>query len=115
MRYADGGIKNAEIIVNLGDGPNGGSGAARGRLLFDRNGGTQTVNRIDLGALHLIEELTRVGRQRFDIAPLALGVDGIEGEGRLPGAAQPRNHREGVPGNLDIDVSQVVLACAVNG
>ena len=36
------------------------------------------VDQIDVGLLHLLEELPRVGRQRFDVAPLALGVNRVE-------------------------------------
>ena len=36
------------------------------------------------------EELAGVGGQRLDVAPLALGVDRVEGQGRLARAGQAR-------------------------
>jgi hypothetical protein len=35
---------------------------------------------IDVRLLHHVEELAGVGRKRLDIAALALGIDGVEGE-----------------------------------
>jgi hypothetical protein len=59
--------------------------------------------------------LPRIGRQRLDVAPLAFGVDGVERERGFAGARKPREHHELVAGDLDVDVFQVVLACAANG
>ena len=77
--------------------------------------GLKPVDRIDLGPLHLIQKLARVGRKRFDVAALALGVNRVEGERRLARSAQPGDHREGVARNLDVDILQVVLPCPVHG
>ncbi len=35
---------------------------------------------VDVRLLQHVEELAGIGRQRLDIAPLALGIDGVEGE-----------------------------------
>ena len=58
------------------------------------------------------EELAGVGRQRLDVAALALGVDGVEGERRLARARQPGEDDELVARQLEVDVAQVVLAGA---
>ncbi len=68
------------IVVNLGDGADRRARVARGRFLLDGDGGRQPVDVVDVGLLHHVEELTRIGRERLDIAPLALGIDGVEGE-----------------------------------
>jgi hypothetical protein len=36
------------------------------------------ADRVDLGLFHLPEELPGVGRERLDVAPLPLGVEGVE-------------------------------------
>ena len=90
-------------------------GTAAGGLLFDGDGGAQAVDRIDVGPLHLVEKLARVGGKRLHIAALAFGVDGVEGQRGFPGAAQAGDHGEAVAGNLDVDVLQVVLARAMHG
>src|SRR6185312_8276209 len=41
---------------------------------------------------------------------LSLGVQGVEGERGLAGAGQSRNHDEPVPGEVDVDVLQIVGA-----
>jgi len=56
-------------------------------VFCSRDGGTQAVNGIHIGALHLIEELARVGGERFDVAALAFGVNRVEGKRRLARAA----------------------------
>src|SRR3546814_18799162 len=56
--------------------------AAR-RLLLDADRGRQAVDMLDVGLLHHLEELARIGRQALDIAPLPLGIDGVEGEARF--------------------------------
>ena len=65
---------------------------------------------VDIGPLHLIQELPRVGRQRLDIPPLPLGINRIEGERRLPRPAQSGNHRQRITGYLNINVFKVMLA-----
>ena len=115
VRRADGGVQQAQIIVDLGDGPDGGTRAAAGGLLLDGNGRAETVDGIDIGPLHLVQELARIGRERLHIAPLPLRVNGVERQRRLARAAEPRDHRKGVPRDLDIDVFQVVLARAMHG
>ena len=43
--------------------------------------GRQALDEVDVGLVHLAEELPGVGGERFDVAALALGEDGVEGEG----------------------------------
>ena len=72
--------------------------------------GGETFDEIDVGLLELVEELTRVGGERLDVAPLAFGVEGVEREGRLAGSADAGDHDQLVPRDRDVDVFQVVLA-----
>src|SRR3712207_7006630 len=48
-----------------------------------------------VGLVHLAEELACVGRQRLDVAPLALGEDGVEGQARLARPGQPGEDDQG--------------------
>ena len=107
---ADGGVEQAEVVVDLGDGADGGAGAAAGGLLLDGDGGREALDGVDVGPLDLVEELARVGGEGFDVAALAFGVDGVEGEGAFAGAGEAGDHGEGVAGDADVDVAQVVLA-----
>jgi hypothetical protein len=82
---------------------------------LDGDGGREAFDGVDVGALDLIEELAGVGGEGFDVATLAFGVDGVEGEGRFPGTGKAGDYSQGVARDLHIDVAQVVLAGATNG
>ena len=61
--------------------------------------------------MHDAEELAGVGGERFDVPPLAFGVQRKSSRERLfPGAGDPGNHHELVPGDRDADIFEVVLA-----
>ena len=112
VRHADICEQQTQVVVDLGDRADRGSGVRSGRLLLDRDRRGQTLDEIDVRLLHLLEELPGVGRQRLDVAALALGVDRIERERRLAGARQAGDHHQPVPRDVDVDVFQVVDACS---
>ena len=60
------------------------------------------------------EELARVGRERLDVAALALGVERVEGERRFARARDARQHHELLLGDAHVDAAQVVLARAAD-
>ena len=115
VRDAGAGVEQAQVVVDLGHRGDGGARVLRDALLVDRDGGGEAVDVIDVGLLHEAEELARVRGERLHITSLALGVDGVEGERGLAGAAQPRDDDEAVARNLDRDVLEVVLASAGDG
>src|SRR4051812_45543776 len=87
MPLTDARVKDAKIIVNLGDRADGGAWIFAGGLLLDADRRSEAGKIIDVRLLQLTEKLTRVGRQRLDVAALTFGVERIEGEGRFTGAA----------------------------
>ena len=107
---ADRGIEQAEVVVDLGDGADGGAWAAAGGFLLDGDGRAEAFDGIDVGAFDLVEKLAGVGGERFDIAALALGVDGVEGERAFAGAGETGDHGERVAGDAHVDIAQVMLA-----
>ena len=52
-------------------------------MLFDGNGGGESVNLLDIWLAQAVEELAGVGGKGLHIAALSLGVERIKGEGRL--------------------------------
>ena len=80
-RLADAGIKQAQVIVDFGDGADGGAGVVRGGFLFDGDGRGEALDMFHVRLFHHGQKLARVGRQRFHIAALTLGVEGVEGQG----------------------------------
>ncbi len=111
---ADAGEQEAQIVVDLGDGADRRARVLRGRLLLDRDRGRQAGDEIDVRLLHQLEELARVGRQALDVATLAVGVDGIEGERALAGAGQPGDHHQPVARQIEVDRAEIMLARAAD-
>ena len=69
---------------------------------------------IHIGLLHHLQKLARIGRERFDIAPLAFCIDGVKGEAGLARAGQARDDSQRIARNIDINALEVVLAGAPN-
>ncbi len=70
---------------------------------------------VHVGLLHQLEELAGIGRQAFDIAALAFGIDGVEGKTGFARTGKSGQHGQGVARNLDIDILEIVLARTANG
>src|SRR6185437_10486898 len=114
MWRADGTVNHAQVIVNFRDGADGGARRPRGGFLLDGDGGRKAFDGIDLRALHLVEELARVGGKRFDVAALALGVESVKRKRGLARAGKPGDDGERVARDFEIDVLEIVLARAAN-
>jgi hypothetical protein len=108
------GVEQAEVVVDLGGGGDGGAGVAGLVLLLDGDGGGEAVHVVDVGLLDALEELAGVGGERFDVAALALGVDGVEGERGFPEPLTPADDGEGVVRDVDVDALEVVGARAAD-
>jgi len=107
---AGAGEEKPHVIVDLGDRAHRRARVLRGGLLLDGNRRGETGNVVDVGLFHHVEELAGVGRQRFDVAALALGVDRVERQRGFPRARQPGDHDKLVARNVDVYGLQVVLA-----
>ena len=70
---------------------------------------------LDVRLLHHLQELARVGRQALDVAALAFGIDGVEGEARLARAGEAGDDRQALARDVDVDALEVVLAGAADG
>ena len=114
VRTAHAGPQQAHVVVDLGDGAHGGARVLAGGLLVDGDRRRQALDEVDVGLVHLAQELPGVGGERFDVAALALGEDGVEGEGGLSGAGQAGEDDHGVARQVQVDVAQVVLAGALD-
>ena len=114
VRRAGAGVEQAQVVVDLGDGPDGGPRVAAGGLLVDRDGGREALDEVDVGLVHLPEELAGVGRERLDVAPLALREDGVERQAGLPRPRQAGEDDEAVARQVDVDAREVVLTGALD-
>jgi hypothetical protein len=115
MRHADVGEQQAEIIVDFGDGTDRRARVRPGGLLLDGDRRGKPVDQVDVGLLHLFEELARVGGERLDVPPLPFGINRIEGERGFAGPRQPGQYDQRVAGDIDVDVLEVVDPCSTHG
>ncbi len=113
-RVADAREQQAQVVVDFGDRGDGRARVARGRFLLDRDSRRKSLNRIDVGLLHLFQELARVGRERFDVTPLAFGVNRVEGERGLARARKAGDDDQAIARNLKVDILEIVLARALD-
>ena len=63
------------------------------------------------GRLH---ELARVGVERFEITPLALSEDDVEGQCRFARTRNAGHHGKLIARDFDVDVFQIVFAGVVH-
>ena len=106
--------QQAQVVVDLGDRAHGRARVVAGRLLLDRDRRRQAFDHVDVGLLHQLQELPRVGRQRLDIAALPFGIQGIEGERRFSRPRQPGDHHQAIARQVQRDVLEIVRACTAN-
>ena len=109
VRAAGPGVEQPEVVVDLGDRADGRARVLRGRLLVDRDRRREALDEVDVGLVHLPEELPRVGGQRLDVAALALGEDRVERQRRLARAGEAGEDDERVAREVDRHVLEVVL------
>ena len=110
VRDADPGVEQAQVVVNLRDGANGGSWIVTGAFLLDGDGWRQAFDQIHVRFVQALEELARIGGQRLDVAALAFGIEGVKGQGRLTAARESGDDDQSVAWQVKIDILQVVLA-----
>ena len=109
VHAAQTGEEHAKEVVDFRHRAHGGAGIARGALLLQRDSGRQALDLAHGGLVHLGQELARVGREGFHVAPLAFGIDDIEGQRGLAGAGRPADDHQFIAGNVYVDVLEVVL------
>ncbi len=115
MHGAEAREQQAEMVEDLGRGPDRGTCAARRRRLLDGDRRREPVDAVHVGARQPLEELPGVGRDRLDVAALSLGVERVEGQRGLPRARHARDHREPPSRQVEVEVLEVVLAGPADG
>ncbi len=103
-----------QVIVELGHRAHGGARVADGIGLVDGDGRRHPLHTVHGRLVHAVQELARIGREGLDIAALAFGIQGIEHQAGLARAAGPRDHGQLAGTDVEIQVLEIVLACAAN-
>ena len=101
-----------EEVRELRHGADGGAGGLDGVGLLDGDRRTDVFDGIDFGFVEQIEKLAGVGREGLDVATLALGVKGVEDEGRFAGATQAGDGDVAAEGYVEIEAFEVILTDA---
>jgi len=81
--------------------------------LPDSKSRLQCANLVHIGLIHALEELTCVGRKRFDITTLTFGVDSVEGERRFSDPLTPVTTVSWLSGSRT-KCLEVIYACAAH-
>ncbi len=100
------------VVGDLGDGGDGAARRVAARALLDGEHRRKAMDKIDVGALELVEHLTRLRREALHVFAIALGVDRVEGQRRLARAAGAGEDHEFAARQPQLEVLQVVLAGA---
>ena len=109
VNLANASIEKSQVVVDLRDCTDCRAGIAGGIFLADGDGRADPGNLFDPGLLESLQKLPCIGRKRLHITPLALRVEGVEGQAGFSGTTHPRDDRELVVGNRDVDVLEIVL------
>ena len=96
VRHAAAGVQKTQVVVD------------RGGLLVDGDRGGKSLDRVDVGLVHLPEELPRVGGQRLDKAAVSLGVERVKRQRGFAAAREPGQHGQLVARDREVNVFQVV-------
>ncbi len=110
--FAGAGVQEAQEVIDLGDRTDGRPWIPTGCFLFDADDGAEAVDFFYIGAFYAAEKLAGVGGESFEIAALAFGVDGIEGEGGFAAAADAGDDDEFFAWDFEIDAFEVVFSGA---
>ena len=106
------GKEQFHVVGDLGHGSDSRAGRAHRVLAVDGDGRGDVLDALHLGPVHAVHELPGIGGEGLHVAPLALGVEGVEGEGRLARTAHAGDHRDLVQRDFKVQVLEVVLARA---
>ncbi len=107
-------IKQLEVVVELGHRANRGARGAHRVGLVDGNRRWHAFHPVDRGFVHAVQELARIGTEGFHVTTLTFGIQRVEHQAGFAGSAGTGNHRQLAGPDIEIEVLEVVLACAAD-
>jgi len=102
------GVEQPHVVVDFCGCGDGRAGISGGVFLLDGDGRGEAVDQINVWFFNPFQELAGVGGERLDVAALALGVDGVEGEGAFARAGDAGNYGQLSVGNVAAYVLEIV-------
>ena len=103
-----------QMIVELGHGADGGARGSHRVGLIDGYRRRNSFDTVDQRLVHPVQELPRVGGEGFDVAALALGVQRVEYQRGLAGAAHSGHDDQLVERKIEVEAFEIVLAGAAD-
>ena len=107
-------VEELEVVGELGHGAHRRARGAHRVGLVDGDRRRDALDALGPRPVHALEELARVGREGLDVAALALGVEGVEGERALARAGDAGDDHQLAERQVEVDAAQVVLARAAH-
>ncbi len=111
---AHAGEQQPQEVVAFRGGGHRGARIPAGILLADGDGRRDAVDILHCGLFHALQELAGVGGKRLDVAALALGIDGVEGQRRFAGPGHTRDYSQLVVRERQRDILEIVDPRAAN-
>ena len=106
--------KQAEIVIDLRSRRHSGSRITRRIFLSDGDCRRNAVDAVGIWLFNALKELSRISRQGLNIAPLTFSVNGVKGKRGLARSGDPGHDRQGVVGDLKVNVLQIMNAGATH-
>ncbi len=107
-------VQHSKQVGQRRDAADGRARGGRPALLLQGNGRRQAIDFINLGNRHLMKETPRIRRDGFEIPPLRLRIERSKGQRRFARAGHTGKHHQGIAGNGEIDILQIMLACSTH-
>ena len=107
-------VQQAQVVVDLGRRGHRRARIPRRVLLLDGNCRSQPIDLVHVGLFDPLKKLARIRRQRLDIPPLSLGIDGVKGQRTLARARHAADHCQLAVRNLAGNVLQIVCPRAAD-
>ena len=107
-------VEQAQEVIDLGERGHRALAPAAAGALLDGHRRRNAEDGVDVGPRRGLHELAGVGVERFEVAPLPLGEEDVEGQRGLARAGDAGDDGEAVARDVDVDVLQVVLAGVVD-
>ena len=108
------GKQQLEVVIELGHRADRGTRRAHRVGLVDGNGRWHAFHLVHRRLVHAVQKLARIGREGLDVAALTLGKQSVEHQAGLARAAGAGHYRQFPGPDVQIEVLQVMLACAAD-
>ncbi len=103
-------VQHANQARQGGDAAHRRTRTGRTALLLQGHGRGQAFDGVHIGHAHLVDQAPCIGCHRFEIAALGFGIHRRKCQGRFAGTGDTGEHHEGIPGNVHVNVTQVMFA-----